>query len=132
MFPTFFGSKMIIGHGIDLQDMTAVEEAYQKRPRFAEKILTEAEWQKFDSLTARRKIEYLAGRWSAKEAYAKALGTGIGPIGFQDMEVMNDEKGAPFFSRTPRDYRTWLSISHSGSFVQASVILEEVDESKHT
>lgn len=123
---------MIIGHGIDLQDMRAVEEAYQKRPRFAEKILTDAEWHRFDSLSDRRKIEYLAGRWSAKEAYAKALGLGIGPISFQDMEVMNDDKGAPFFSRSPREYKTWLSISHSGTFVQASVILEEVDESKLT
>lgn len=123
---------MIIGHGIDLQDMRAVEEAYQKRPRFAEKILTDAELQKFNSLTEKRKIEYLAGRWSAKEAYAKAVGTGIGPISFQDMEVMNDDKGAPFFSRSPREYKTWLSISHSGTFVQASVILEEVDESKLT
>ena len=42
-------------------------------------------------------MEYLTGRWSAKEAFSKAMGTGIGPVGFQDLEILNDAHGAPIF-----------------------------------
>ena len=120
---------MIKGHGIDIQDMTAVASAYEKRPRFADKVLTEAEKARFEELTAKRKAEYLAGRWAAKEAFAKAMGTGIGPVTFHDLEILNDAKGAPYFSRSPFLGKVWVSISHSGNLVSASVILEEVDES---
>ncbi|MGT2910318.1 holo-ACP synthase [Streptococcus cameli] len=122
---------MIIGHGIDLQEIKAIEKAMQK-PRFAEKVLTRAEQDVFASLNGKRKLEYIAGRWAAKEAFAKALGTGIGKLRFQDIEILNDEKGAPFVSQSPVSARAWMSISHSGSFVQASVILEEEDESKYS
>ena len=118
---------MIVGHGIDLQEIDAIEAVYKKRPHFAQKVLTPAELERFEDLKGRRQIEFLAGRWAAKEAYAKALGTGIGPVGFHDLEVLNDEKGAPYFSRGPHAH-SWLSISHSANYVQASVILEEEDE----
>lgn len=121
---------MIVGHGIDLQELSAIEAAWEKRPRFAQRVLTSRELAVFEGLKGRRKIEYLAGRWAAKEAFAKALGTGIGQVGFQDMEILSDEKGAPYVSRSPRDVRVWLSISHSGNFVQASVLLEERDDSR--
>ena len=42
-------------------------------------------------------MEYLTGRWSAKEAFSKAMGTGIGPVGFQGLEILNDAQGAPYF-----------------------------------
>jgi len=53
------------------------------------------------------------------------MGTGIGKLGFQDLEVLNDEKGAPYFSKSPFSGKVWLSISHTDQFVTASVILEE-------
>ena len=71
----------------------------------------------------------MAGRWSAKEAFAKAWGTGIGPVTFQDLEILNDDKGAPYFSKSPFTGSVWLSISHAGNMVTASVILEEDNES---
>ncbi|MBY5033538.1 holo-ACP synthase [Streptococcus gallolyticus] len=120
---------MIVGHGIDLQEISAIEEAYLRRPRFAEKVLTIQELVRFETLTGKRKMEYLAGRWAAKEAFSKAWGTGIGTLGFQDIEILNDEKGAPYINRSPFSGRIWLSISHSGNFVQASLILEEENES---
>lgn len=122
---------MIIGHGIDLQEITAIERAMGKHSTFAKKVLTEQEFSVFSHLKGRRQIEYLAGRWSAKEAFAKAVGTGIGKIGFQDIEILTDEKGAPYVSQSPIAARVWVSISHSGDFVQASVILEEDNDSKH-
>ncbi|MBF0788300.1 MULTISPECIES: holo-ACP synthase [unclassified Streptococcus] len=123
---------MIIGHGIDLQEIAAVEAAMKKHDRFARKVLTENEFVRFEQLKNRRQLEYLAGRWSAKEAFAKALGTGIGKLGFQDIEILTDDKGAPYIAKSPVQAKVWLSISHSAGFVQASVILEEVDESKYS
>lgn len=121
---------MIIGHGIDLQEISAVEKAYERHERFAAKVLTAKELERFNELTGKRKMSYLAGRWAGKEAFSKAWGTGIGPVSFQDLEILSDDKGAPYFSQSPHKGRVWISISHSGNFVTASVILEEVDESK--
>ncbi|AXQ78051.1 holo-ACP synthase [Streptococcus chenjunshii] len=116
---------MIVGHGIDLQAIDAVAAAYQKNNRFAQRILTEEELAVFQSLAApKRQMEYLAGRWAAKEAFSKALGTGIGAVGFRDIEILANAKGAPVVTRSPFAGRSFVSLSHSGNFVQASVILE--------
>ena len=56
---------MIKGHGIDIESIAAIEKAYQKNTRFAEKVLTEAERERFEELSGKRKMEYLTGRWSA-------------------------------------------------------------------
>ena len=64
---------MIKGHGIDIESITAIEKAYQKNARFVEKVLTEAERARFEELSGKRKMEYLTGRWSAKEAFSKAM-----------------------------------------------------------
>ncbi|KHD46329.1 holo-ACP synthase [Streptococcus hongkongensis] len=116
---------MIIGHGIDLQEISAVEKAYQRNERFAQKVLTSKELAVFNSLTGKRQITYLAGRWSAKEAFAKAMGTGIGKLTFHHIEVLSDEKGRPYISQSPFTGNSFISISHSGNYVQTSVILEE-------
>ena len=117
--------KMIVGHGIDIEELASIQNAVEKREGFAQRVLTDKEMERFASLKGRRQIEYLAGRWSAKEAFSKALGTGIGKLGFQDLEVLNNERGAPYFSKSPFAGKVWLSISHTDQFVTASVILEE-------
>ena len=117
--------KMIVGHGIDIEELASIQNAVEKREGFAQRVLTDKEMERFASLKGRRQVEYLAGRWSAKEAFSKAMGTGIGKLGFQDLEVLNDEKGAPYFSKSPFSGKVWLSISHTDQFVTASVILEE-------
>lgn len=119
---------MIIGHGIDLQEISKVQAAYEKNQAFAKKVLTDLEFERFESLKGRRQMEYLAGRWSAKEAFAKAWGTGIGKLRFHDIEIGTNSKGAPIISSTVFDGRSHVSISHSGNFVQASVILESLEE----
>lgn len=120
---------MIKGHGIDVEEISSIGRAYEKNARFARKVLTEAEFSRFESLSGKRRLEYLAGRWSAKEAFSKAWGTGIGRVTFQDLEILNDEKGAPYFSKSPFAGKVWVSISHAGNLVTASVILEEDHES---
>ena len=117
--------KMIVGHGIDIEELASIQNAVKKREGFAQRVLTDKELKRFASLKGRRQIEYLAGRWSAKEAFSKAMGTGIGKLGFQDLEVLNNERGAPYFSKSPFSGKVWLSISHTDQFVTASVILEE-------
>ena len=52
---------MIKGHGIDIESIAAIEKAYQKNTRFAEKVLTEAERERFEELSGKRKMEYLTG-----------------------------------------------------------------------
>ena len=93
--------KMIVGHGIDIEELASIQNAVEKREGFAQRVLTDKEMERFASLKGRRQVEYLAGRWSAKEAFSKAMGTGIGKLGFQDLEVLNNEKGAPYFSKSP-------------------------------
>lgn len=120
---------MIVGHGIDLQEISAIKKAYDKRSTFAKKVLTEREFDKFQTLKGNRQMTFLAGRWAAKEAFAKALGTGIGPVIFHEIEVLNDEKGKPILTSPAfTDGKIWLSISHSSEYVQASVILERKSE----
>ena len=121
--------SMIVGHGIDIEELTSIENAVTRREGFAKRVLTPKEMERFTSLKGRRQIEYLAGRWSAKEAFSKAMGTGIGKLTFQDLEVLNNERGAPYFSQSPFSGKIWLSISHTDQFVTASVILEENHES---
>ena len=123
--PQLFLTKMIVGHGIDIEALASIQNAVKKREGFAQRILTDKELKRFASLKGRRQIEYLAGRWSAKEAFSKAMGTGIGKLSFQDLEVLNNERGAPYFSQAPFSGKIWLSISHTDQFVTASVILEE-------
>lgn len=119
---------MIVGHGIDLQELGRLAEILKKKPRFAQKVLTQAELEVFQSFPPQRQLTYLAGRWAAKEAFAKAYGTGIllgAGVGFQDLELLADPSGRPVFTRSPFKGKIWVSISHSGNFAQASVILEE-------
>ena len=122
-------TKMIVGHGIDIEELASIQNAVKKREGFAQRVLTDKELKRFAGLKGRRQIEYLAGRWSAKEAFSKAMGTGIGKLSFQDLEVLNNERGAPYFSQAPFSGKIWLSISHTDQFVTASVILEENHES---
>lgn len=119
---------MIVGHGIDFQEIEAIERARKKHNDFPKRILTEREFERYQDLQGRRQLEFLAGRWAAKEAFVKALGTGIGKISFRDIDISNASNGAPYLVSSYFSGKVWLSISHSGNFAQASVILEEKDD----
>lgn len=118
---------MIVGHGIDLQEIDSLEQAVEKHPNFASKVLTAQELAVYQSYPSQRALSYLAGRWAAKEAFSKAYGSGLKTgLDFQDLEILADNKGKPIFTQSPFTGKVWVSISHSGNFAQASVILEEV------
>lgn len=118
---------MIIGTGIDIVELDRIEKVIKRHPRFIERILTMNEqdaWKKLRS--EQRKIEMLAGRFAAKEAFAKAYGTGIGRIGFQDIEVTSQPSGAPKLTCAhATDLKVFVSISHSEQYAVAQVIIEQ-------
>lgn len=116
---------MIKGIGIDIVELERIKKLYERQPRFPGRILTKAEQQMFSKLAEKRKIEFLAGRFAAKEAYSKAFGTGIGgALSFQEIEIEKDKNGRPYFSK-PAGPRAHLSITHSREYAFAQVILED-------
>ena len=118
---------MIKGIGVDITELDRIEMLLNRQPRFKYRILTESEMILFEKLQGRRKIEYFAGRFAAKEAFSKAWGTGIGRhLSFLDIEVVSDEKGKPMISK-PFSKGIHLSISHSRDYAIAQVVVEEAD-----
>lgn len=118
---------MIKGIGVDITELDRMETLIERQPRLKERILTEKEILIFDGLNGRRRIEYFAGRFAAKEAFSKAYGTGIGKyLSFLDIEISADDKGKPVISK-PFSNGVHLSISHSRDYAVAQVIIERVD-----
>ena len=100
----------------------------KKREGFAQRVLTDKEWSVLpvSKVADRSSIWLVVGQ--LKRLSQRLWERGIGKLGFQDLEVLNDEKGAPYFSKSPFSGNVWLSISHTEHFVTASVILEENHE----
>lgn len=92
---------MILGIGTDLCDVHRIERALERfGERFAERILVPYELERFRR--RRKAAGYLAKRFAAKEAFSKALGTGIRfPVNWHNVWVENERSGKPVlkFSR---------------------------------
>ncbi|WP_307327837.1 holo-ACP synthase [Evansella vedderi] len=117
---------MITGIGLDLVEMDRIRSLYERQSSFVNRVLTERELTYFKTLSDRRKIEFLAGRFSAKEALAKANGSGIGEsLSFQDIHILNDEKGKPYIVSEKINQKIHLSITHTQNYAAAQVVLEE-------
>ena len=127
---------MIYGVGTDLVEISRIERALQRfGERFAKRILCEPELKRFK--THRKPAAYLAKRFAAKEAFTKALGTGIhAPANWHGMWVTNLRSGKPEleFSSELRTYlanrrirRAHLSLSDERDMACATVILETGD-----
>lgn len=117
---------MIIGIGIDIIELSRVQEIINNQPRFVDRILTPAEKEVYVTLTNHRKVEFLAGRFSAKEAFSKAIGTGIGKeVSFQDISILSDELGKPVMKCVGEHRFIHVSISHSQHYAVSQVIIEE-------
>ncbi len=72
------------------------------------------------------KSEYLASRFASKEAYSKARGSGFSSLSPIDIEIHNDDSGAPFILYKGKiAEKTQLSISHDGDYAIAFVLIEE-------
>ncbi len=123
----------IIGIGTDIIRTSRVRRILNKFPdTFPQRVLHQSEllvFQKHHSPAT-----YTAKRFAAKEAAAKALGTGIAKgVSFHDISVMNNESGQPIleFSGTTLEVaeslgvkHTHISLSDEGEYAVAYVVLE--------
>src|SRR5690606_39406938 len=93
------GRAMILGIGIDLVELERIRRFGAER--LARRILTERE-RAYLPRSEGRILEFLAGRFAAKEAVSKAAGTGIGKLSFQDIEILPDERSCPQVRLSPQ------------------------------
>ena len=86
---------MTIAIGTDIVDIQRIADAVERQgDKFVQRILTESEISEYQARG--HAVSFLAKRFAAKEAIAKALGTGIGRgISFQHMIISNNAEGAP-------------------------------------
>jgi len=125
---------MIVGSGIDMVEIERIQHSMDRfGERFLDRIYTAAE--QAYCLRKRMAAESLAARFAAKEAAAKALGTGISRgVSWLEIEVVREPSGRPslrFHGRAAEfaarlgATRAALSITHTVDFALASVILED-------
>ena len=124
---------MIYGVGTDLVEIERIEKALERfGERFAKRILCEPELKRFKA--HRKPAAYLAKRFAAKEAFTKALGTGIhAPANWHGVWVVNMKSGKPElrFSDPLKELlekrkiaQTHLSLTDERGMAAATVILE--------
>ena len=120
---------MILGIGLDLCDIRRIEEAIDKR-YFLERVYTPRERSRILAASGVRRGEIAAGMFAAKEAVAKALGTGFDGFFADAVEILPDEKGRPVCTlyrgalERAGGARVWVSITHESGMAAATAILE--------
>ena len=103
---------MIFGIGTDICDIRRIEATFQRQgERFAQKVLGEQElviWQRRGDRWPQRGLRYLATRFSAKEAFSKAIGLGIrAPMAWRRCEILNLASGQPVIVLNG-DLKSWF------------------------
>ncbi len=121
----------IVAHGIDLVDCPRIEAMVERHgKRFIERVFTEAE--QAYAKANKNGIEKLAGRFAAKEAVLKLMGTGWrGKIAWTDVEVINNSSGQPEVTLGGEVKKIAgklgikhisISITHTANFAIASAV----------
>ena len=121
----------IIAHGIDLVDCPRIEQMIERHDqRFIDRVFTAAEQAYADS--NKDSVEKLAGRFAAKEAILKLMGTGWrGKIAWTDIEVVNNPMGQPEVTLVGEVKKIAdrlgithisVSITHTANFAIASAV----------
>ena len=136
-FCDFKGVKaVILGVGIDLCAIERMAKAIE-RPRFLERVYTPAERARIEAAGEVRRGEIAAGLFAAKEAVAKALGTGFSGFFADAVEITPDDLGRPVCALTGgalkracalsggQPFRVWLSVTHEGGFAAVVAVLEK-------
>ena len=118
---------MNLSSGIDLIEIERISKVIERYgERFLERIYTPAEIQQ-----ARGSAPELAARFAAKEAASKALGTGIGPVSWKEIETVNQPSGKPILRLSGRakaiaqaqGLETWsVSLTHTREMAAAVVV----------
>ncbi len=121
---------MILGIGVDVVSIPRIARLLEKYgERFSGRLFTSQEWSESGGRSS-----FLAGRFAVKEAFLKALGTGLsGGIGWRDVETLSRSSGAPEVRASGvagrlladrGEVRIWTSISHERESAVAVVVLE--------
>ncbi len=121
----------ILAHGIDLIECNRIADVLERHgQRFLKRILTESERERAERFKDPR--IHIAGRWAAKEAILKMLGTGWrGQIAWTDMEILPDKLGQPLVTLSGECARiaaekgiarVLLSITHTEQYAAASAL----------
>ncbi len=118
---------MLIKTGIDIIEITRIQGALDRYgDRFLQRVFTPAE-----ITECRGRADALAVRFAAKEATTKALGTGIGPVSWREVETLHKRSGEPYLILHGRadliakylGLTTWtVSLSHSRENAIAVVV----------
>ena len=127
---------MIVGIGTDVASIERIGKSLERfGDRFVNRVLTPAERIRFERTKA--KASHLANRWAAKEAFSKAIGTGIhAPFTWHSISVGRDAKGKPLVEPDARMAahlasmgvtRTHISLTDDAGVAVAFVILEGND-----
>lgn len=130
--PTYLVLMPIVGHGIDIVETARIRQLVEEHgQRFLDRCYTPLE-QRYCASNAKRYVERLAGRFAAKEAVLKVLGTGWrGGIAWTDVEVPSEPSGQPRIVLSGECLRIatqlgiarWhVSISHIETHATASAI----------
>jgi holo-[acyl-carrier protein] synthase len=122
----------ILGHGIDIVETARIRKLVETHgEHFLDRVFTAAE-QRYCAASPKRYFEHLAGRFAAKEAVLKVLGTGWrGGIAWTDIEIVKETSGQPRIVLTGECqriaealgiFRWHVSISHIETHATASAI----------
>jgi holo-[acyl-carrier protein] synthase len=131
---------MIVGIGLDMVELQRIGRIIQQPSggaRFADRVLTGREKERWAALPSRRALEFLAGRFAAKEAVVKALGCGIGATaGFRDIEILPDAGGKPVcvlsdgawqrLGAQGAQHRILVAITHERTMAAATAVVEQI------
>ena len=122
---------MILGIGVDIVEIRRIKKIMERNQVFLHKIFNEEEIEYFKTRMLR--TEYIAGSFAAKEATAKALGTGFRGFGFKDISIIRNSLGKPEIVLRGRakeialqkgKYIFHLSISHGVDSAIAYAVME--------
>ncbi len=125
---------MIAGIGTDIAEVGRFEK-WVKNPDMLERFFNEKEMSSAKSEAAR--CQHYAVRFAAKEAFSKALGTGISGFNLKDVYITNNSEGAPLLNiegaalslmkERLGQCKAFVSLSHEKEYALAFVILEKGD-----
>ena len=126
----------ILGIGVDIIENKRIKNSL-KNLKFKKRIYSTKELAQ--SSLSKNKVGFFSKRFAAKEAFAKALGTGFrGNLNFKDIEIVNDKKGKPYYLKSKKiskiihknfnikKYNCFLSISDEKDYSTAFTIIQSI------
>jgi holo-[acyl-carrier protein] synthase len=126
----------ILGIGVDIIENKRIKSLI-KNHKFKDRIYSPKELKQ--SILSKDKVKYFSKRFAAKEAFAKALGTGFrNNLNFKDIEIINDKLGKPYYAKTKKitklikkefkvkSFNCFLSISDEKNYSTAFTIIQSI------